>query len=69
MSPKMRCAPKHVCNSTEKKHFLTGKYPKLEKKHVRHAACPAAGDRAGRRLGRLYSISLSISKVRLLKGV
>ena len=30
-----------------KKHFLTGKYPKLEKKHVRQAACQAAG-RPGR---------------------
>ena len=30
-----------------KKHFLTKRYPKLEKKRVRQAACPAAG-RPGR---------------------
>ena len=42
MSPKMRYKPEHVCDSTEKKHFLTEKYPKL-KKNVRQAACQAAG--------------------------
>ena len=52
-----------------KKHFLTEKYPKLEKKHVRQAACQAAGrPESGRRLGRLYFILESINKVRVLEG-
>ena len=51
-----------------KRHFLTGRKPKL-KKHMfaRPPARPLA-DRAGRQLGRLCFILESINKVRLLGG-
>ena len=50
-----------------KKHFLTEKYPKLEKNMFARPPARPPADRAGRWLGRLYFILQSINKVRVLE--